>query len=84
MWVLAGAEVDGPVNKVQIQIVQLKLGKSVVKRGLDVSGVVLRIPELRCDENVLTLKARDILEGTFNALSDLLLVLIAVIGGKSG
>ena len=79
--VLARAEVDGPVNEVEIEVFELELGERVVKRGLDMGGVVLRVPELRGDEDVFTLEAGDVGEGTLDALRDLFLVLVAVIGG---
>lgn len=38
--------------------------------------VVLCVPKLRCDKDVLTLEAGNVVEGTLNALRDLLLVLV--------
>jgi hypothetical protein len=34
------------MDEVKIEVVELKLGKSVIKGGLDVGGIVLSIPQL--------------------------------------
>jgi hypothetical protein len=65
------------VDEVEVEVVELELGESVVEGGFDVLRVVLRIPELGGDEDVLTLEAGNVLEGTLDALSDLFLVLVA-------
>lgn len=83
MWVLARAKVDRPMNKVKIQVFQLKLGKSIVKSSLDMSRVVLCVPQLGCDENVFTLEAGNVLVSTLDALGDFLLILVTTIGGKN-
>lgn len=44
---------------------------------------MLRVPKLRGDEDVLALEAWNVLKGTLEALCDFLLVLVAVIGGKT-
>jgi hypothetical protein len=44
--ILARPEVDRPVNKVKVQVFQLKLGKGVVKGSLDMGRVVLCVPQL--------------------------------------
>jgi len=75
--VLSWSEVDGPVDKVEVEILELKLGKGIIEGSLDGGRVVLRVPELGCDEDVLTLEAWDVLEGTLDAVRDLLLVLVA-------
>lgn len=82
MGVLSRAEVDGPVDEVQVQVLKLELGEGVVEGSLDVSRVVLRVPELRGDEDVLALEAGDVSKGTLDALGNFLLVLVAVIGGN--
>jgi len=58
------------------EVIELKLGKGVIEGGLDSLGVVLSVPELRGDENVLTLDA-ELLEGALDTLGNLLLVLVA-------
>ena len=75
--VLSRAKVDGPVDKVEVKVFKLELGEGVIESSLDVLRVVLSVPELGCDEDVLTLEAWNVLEGTLNALSDFLLVLVA-------
>ena len=77
MRVLSWSEVDGPVDKVEVEILELKLGKGIIEGSLDGGRVVLRVPELGCDEDVLTLEVWDVLEGTLDAVRDLLLVLVA-------
>ena len=44
--ILAWAEVDGPMDEVKVEVVELKLGESVIEGGLDVGGIVLGIPQL--------------------------------------
>jgi hypothetical protein len=83
MWVLAWTKVDRPVNEVEIKVVKLKLSKRVIKGGLNGGRIMLGIPELRGDEDVLTLQTGNVFEGTFDAFGDLFLVLVAVIGGKT-
>ena len=80
---LAWAEVDGPVNEVQVNVVHFKLGEGVIEGGLDGGGVMLRVPELAGDEDVFTLEAGDVLVGALDALSDFFLILVAVIGGTT-
>lgn len=77
MRVLSRAEVDWPVDEIEIKVVELELGKGVIKSSLNMLRVMLSVPELGCDEDVLTLEAGNVLEGTLDALSDLLLVLVA-------
>lgn len=77
MRVLPWAEVDGPVNEVEVKVVELKLGKGVIEGGLDVLRVVLSVPKLGCNEDVFTLETWNILERTLDAFGDLLLVLVA-------
>ena len=83
MRVLAGAKVDRPVDEVQVKVLELKLGEGVVESSFDVGGVVLRVPKLRRNEDVFTFEARDIGEGTLDALGNLFLVLVTVIGGNT-
>lgn len=80
--VLAGAKRDWPVDKVEVEVVELELGEGVVESGFDVFGVVLRIPQLGGDEDILTLEARNLGERLLDALGNFLLVLVAVVGGK--
>jgi hypothetical protein len=75
--VLSRAKVDRPVDEIEIEIIELKLGKSIVESSFDVLRVVLGVPELRCYEDVLTLEAGNVLEGTLDAFSNLLLILVA-------
>jgi hypothetical protein len=44
MSVLAGAEVDRPVNEIQVEVLKLQLGESVVKGSFDDGGVMLGVP----------------------------------------
>lgn len=62
--------------KTTYKILELELSKGVVECRLDRLWVVLSVPQLRGDENVLTLDA-EVLEGALDTLSDLLLVLVA-------
>jgi len=62
--VFARAEVDRPVDEVKVEVIKLKLSKGIVESGLDGGGVMLRVPKLGCDENVLTLKAGDFRKST--------------------
>ena len=75
--VLSRAKVDRPVDEIEIKVVKLKLRKSVVESSFDMLWVVLGVPELRCNEDILTLEAGNVLEGTLDAFSDLLLILVA-------
>ena len=77
MRVLSWAKVDGPVDEVEVEVVKLELGEGIIESSLDVLRVVLGVPELGCDEDILTFEARNILEGTLDALSNFLLVLVA-------
>jgi hypothetical protein len=75
--IFAGTEVHWPVNEVQVEVLELELGEGVVEGRLDVGGVVLSVPQLRGDEDVLTLEAWDVLEGTLERGCDLFLILVA-------
>jgi hypothetical protein len=46
--VVASLEGNGPVNEVQVEVVELELFKSAVQTLLNDSGVVLSVPELGC------------------------------------
>jgi hypothetical protein len=74
--VVAGGEGDGPVDEVQVEVVELQLSKALIEGLFNDSGVVLGVPELGCDEDVLTLEAGDVLVGALDALGDLALVLV--------
>ena len=52
---LSRAKVDRPMDEVEVKIVKLELSECVIQSSLDVLRVVLRVPELGCDEDVLTL-----------------------------
>jgi len=43
---LALLESNGPVNKVEIKVVELKLGQAGIQRGLDDLRAVLGVPQL--------------------------------------
>lgn len=75
--VLARAEVDWPVDEIEVKVVKLELGKGVIKSSFNVLRVVLGVPELASDEDILTFEAGNVLEGTLDAISDFLLVLVA-------
>jgi hypothetical protein len=53
--VLSRSEVDGPVDEIQIEVLKLKLGKSIIEGFLDLGRIVLGVPQLSSDEDVLTL-----------------------------
>jgi hypothetical protein len=67
-------ESNGEVDKVKVEVVEAKLSKAVVEGRGDIVGPVLRVPELGCDEEVLTLDT--LAECPLESLSDLLLVAI--------
>lgn len=67
-------EGDGEVDEVQVEVVEAELSKAVVKGGSDILGSVLRVPELRGDEDVLTLDA--LAESSLEGVGDLLLVAV--------
>ena len=46
--VVTGLEGDGPVDEVQVEVVELELRKAVVQGLLNNGGVVLGVPELGC------------------------------------
>jgi hypothetical protein len=75
--VLTRTKVDGPVDQVEVKVVKLELGEGVVKSSFNMLRVVLSVPQLGRDEDVLTLEAWNVLEGTLNAFGNLLLVLVA-------
>lgn len=93
--ILAWAEVDGPVDEVQIlqycesyilpfasatlrtyKVLKFKLSKSIIKSGLHSLGVVLSVPQLRCNEHIFTFDS-ELFEGALDTLGDLFLVLVA-------
>jgi len=72
--VLLLVESDGEVDEVQVEVLKTELGKAVVESSGNVLGLVLRVPELRCDEDVLTLNALG--ESLLECLGNLLLVAV--------
>lgn len=68
-------EGDGPVDEVQVEVVELQLGEGVVEGLGDDVGVVGVVPQLGGDEEVLALEAK-LLDALVQALGDLLLVLV--------
>jgi hypothetical protein len=83
VWVLSRPEVDRPVNEIQVEVLEVKLGESVIEGGLYSSRIVLGVPKLSGDEDVLTFETWNVLVCALDALCDFFLVLIAVIGGIS-
>jgi hypothetical protein len=81
--VLTGPKVDGPVNKIKVKPVKLKLGERVIKRSFDIGGIMLGVPEFGSNENVLPLQPGDVLVRALDALSNFFLVFIAAIGGET-
>jgi hypothetical protein len=75
--VLSRAKVDRPMDEIEIEIVKLELSKSIIESSFDMLRVVLGVPELRCDKNILTLEAGNVLEGTFDTFGYLFLILVA-------
>lgn len=69
-------ESDGPVNKVQVQVFELKLSKASIERSLNDLRAVLAVPQLRGNKQVLTLEAGNILVGTLDSIGNLTLVLV--------
>lgn len=71
---LAGSERGGPVDQVEVEIVDAKLCEGLVELLLDELGLVGRVPQLGGDEELLTLDdgGDDLLERA----ADLVLVLI--------
>jgi len=64
------------VSATHIKVLELELLEGVVEGGRDVLGVVLVVPELGGDEDVLAAQAGDVDEGALDALADLALVLV--------
>ena len=44
MGVLARTEVYRPVNQIEIKVIKFELSKCVIKSGLDMGRIVLRVP----------------------------------------
>lgn len=65
-----------PDRRTYVQVVQLKLRQTLVQGLLDVVGVVLGIPQLGGDEDILALQPRDILVGAFDTRGNLSLILV--------
>jgi hypothetical protein len=53
--VLSRTEVNGPVDEIQVEVFKLELGKSIIEGFLYLGRVVLGVPQLSSDEDVLTL-----------------------------
>lgn len=68
-------EGHGPVDEVEVEVVELQLGEGVVEGLLDVLGAVGVVPQLGGDEKVLTLDAK-LLDALVQTLGHLLLVLV--------
>lgn len=77
MGIFSRTEVDRPVDQVKVKVVEFELGEGIIEGSLDVLRVMLGVPELGCDEDVLALEARDVLERALDAFGDLLLILVA-------
>lgn len=56
--VALGGEGDRPVDEVQVEVLEAELLERVVESRLHVGGRVLRVPELRRDEDLAALNAR--------------------------
>jgi len=52
---LSRSEVNRPVDEVQVEVLELKLGESVIESLLYLLGIVLSVPQLSSDEDVLAL-----------------------------
>lgn len=67
-------ECDGPVDEVEVEVVEAELGERVVEGSLDEGGLVGIVPELGCDEELVALDdgGDDLLERG----ADLVLVLV--------
>ena len=72
--ILLLVESNGEVDKVQVEVVEAELSEAVVESRGNIVGLVLRVPELGCDEEVLTLDA--LAESLLEGLSNLLLVAV--------
>lgn len=69
---------DGEVDDVQVKVVNAQVCELLLGNGLDLVGIVERVPELGNEEQLLTLD-ESVLDGTGNTLANLLLV--AVVAG---
>ena len=77
--VLGLIESDREVDEVEVEVVEAELGKAVIQRTSDVFWAVLRVPELRSDEDILALQVGDLsTESLLECLGNLLLVSIAI------
>lgn len=66
----------GHSGKTYVKVVELKLLEGLVESSLDVLGLVVVVPQLGSDPDVLTLEAGDLGEGLLDTLGDLGLVLV--------
>lgn len=48
---------DGEVNEVEVEVVEAELSQAVVESWRYILGAVLRVPQLGCNEDILTLEA---------------------------
>jgi len=62
------------VDEVEVKVLKTELLQTVIQSSLDLLGVVLRVPELRGNEDILSLEARDLSKGLLQGLGDLGLV----------
>lgn len=67
---------EGYGRKTYVKVVELELLEGLVKSSLDVLGLVVVVPQLRGDPDVLTLEAGDLGEGLLDTLGNLGLVLV--------
>lgn len=68
---------NGEMDEVEVEVVEAELSQAVVESCRYVLWTVLRVPELGCDEDVLTLEARDLTtKGLLEGFRNLLLVAI--------
>lgn len=67
---------DGPVDEVQVDVVETELAQGLVEGMSDVLGLVHVVPELGANEEVLALQGGILLEVVADGITDLLLVLV--------
>lgn len=78
MGIFRLVEGNGKVHKVEVKILETKLLQAVVKSSLNMLRTVLRVPELGCEEKVLTLEAWDLRETLLKGSGDFLLVAVTI------
>lgn len=62
------------MDEVEIKVLKTELLQAVVQSSLNLLRIVLRVPELGSDEDILSLEARDLSKGLLQGLGDLRLV----------